>query len=505
VLLEIHLGKAMWWDTLNYEYYTGWAFFHGFGSRFALPGQFQTYLDPQINALYYLLIRHTSPEVEGTTIAALESLSLSLIALLVFRAARKATWTIWQATALGLAAGLVGLLSPTYRSELGSTMSDGLLALPIITAAALLYWPLRSRSATVRLRCALGAGVVLGFTVVIKLTTLAMAVALIVGFGVALAWGRGPQVSTKERVTILGIVGGSSTLVAALIYLPLGATLSQRYQNLFFPYLNSVAQSPLQQPGNFRDPSLVVHGLGNWFHNMVGLVVGTHSLEAGVATQRSPLLIFGAIALLGLLVDDVVRRRSPTSLFLELSALLAFILWSFTVVGYRYVAPLEITMGGLLVFLTLERAGARRLIPSIVAAATIAVAACGGSGANVTREPFGQSFFMFDRSLLSRDAGRHVLMIGGSPMGYLVPSLASGTDVVRVDGNLDQVMSARWWAMVSQHITSSSRSWTVIEVQGGAASSRQSLDRIGVSGSIGGCVSLQAIPIPLEICRLTLG
>jgi hypothetical protein len=505
VLLEVHLGKALWWDTLNYEYYTGWAFIHGFGSRYALPGQLQSYLDPQQNAVYYLLIRHLSPLVEGITVALAESLGLALLALVGFLAARRASWSTWQAAGIGLVAGAAGLLSPIYRSELGGTMGDTMVAAGLIGAAGLLYASLSSADAVIRLRCALGGGVLLGFTLVAKFTTLTSALALLLAFGVALALGRGLRAPVAERVVAFGLAAASSVVVAVALYAPLGLTVWRRYQNPFFPYYNGIAGSPLQQPGNFQDHRFEAHGVVDVLHHLGGLVIGTHSLESGTYLQRSPILVCGAAVLLVLLVDDLWRRRSPTTLLLETATVLAFVLWCTTDVIYRYAAPLEMSMGAVLVVVMIERTGGSRVLVLLAAAAVLVLGALGGQGVQVTRVPFGSSFFDLDTATLTRTVGGHVIFVGGAPTGYVAPSLPAGTDVVRVGGNLTLVMSERWWGLVRSEIEATPRSWSVIEAQGQAQASTAELATIGVVGTIQGCLPLAAESAPLEICHLSIG
>ena len=83
LLVVWQLGRSIGFDTLNYEYSTGFQQLHGFGSAFNLAGQLQTYLQPPLSLFYYLLIRHLSPLEANLAIALFESLAVGLLATLV--------------------------------------------------------------------------------------------------------------------------------------------------------------------------------------------------------------------------------------------------------------------------------------------------------------------------------------------------------------------------------------------------------------------------------------
>jgi hypothetical protein len=344
----------------------------------------------------------------------------------------------------------------------------------------------------------------LGFCVASKVTMLTLVGALILGFGGALLLGRGQLARTKERVISFVVVAVTSFVVAAAIYAPLGLTVLHRYQNPFFPYYNGLARSPLQQPGNFQDHRYAVSSLSEWVHHLAALVVGTHSLESGPFVQRSPLLVLGAVAVVVLLVEDLVQRRSAPLLFLELSVPLAVLAWSGSVVIYRYAAPLEITMAAVLVILVLKRESWPRVVAPLVAAATLALSLLGGGGAPTIRTAFGQSFFTAQPSSLTSGLGTHVMMLGPVPDGYLAPSMRPGTDLVRVGGNLERVMSDRWWSEVRAEILKTPTHWQVIEAAHSKALGDQTLRQLGIDGVLYACSPLSPSPFPTQLCRLSL-
>ncbi len=506
IWLSLDLGKSLWFDTYNYEYWSGWAFFHGFGSALALPGKLQTYLDPQQNSLYYLLISHTSPKTMAVVISGLESLALSTLSFVVYLVARRTRWSMLPAVCFGVAAGVTGFLSPIYRSELGGTMGDTITVVGLVVAASLLFIALSARSVTARLRCSLAAGALLGFCVVAKVTMLMPAVALVVGFGAALLVGRHQLALAKERFVSFVVVAVTSFVVAAAVYAPLGLTVYDRYQNPFFPYYNGLARSPQQQPSNFQDYRYTVNSLSDWVHHLASLVVGTHSLESGTLLQRSPLIIVGALAICALLIEDLLRRRSAPLLFLEISVPFGVLAWSGTVVIYRYAAPIEMAMGAVLVILVLRRDDLPRVVAPLVAAASLVLALLGGGGAQTIRTAFGASYFTSSPAALTGGLGTHVMLLSSVPDSYLVPSMRPGTDIVRVGGklNLELVMSDRWWSQVRAEVLETPQQWQVIEGLHTQADSDQTLRRLGIEGVVHGCKPFSPAPFPTELCQLSI-
>ena len=245
MVISTALGMALWWDTYNYEYYSGWAFLHGFGSRFALPGQLQNYLDPQLNSIYYLLLAHLGPFGESLVVSALEASGPALLAFVVYRAALRWNQRFPASVGLGLAAGALGLCTPLYRSELGSTASDTIITAGLVGGALLLAVALVGSSATARLRAALCGGALLGITMNAKATALPTALGLLGGLLLALLLGRDLIAPMKERLVTWLLAAATSLFVALVVYAPLGIMVWNRYQNPIFPYFNSFVHSSL--------------------------------------------------------------------------------------------------------------------------------------------------------------------------------------------------------------------------------------------------------------------
>ncbi|HEV8064728.1 MAG TPA: hypothetical protein VGP46_07850, partial [Acidimicrobiales bacterium] len=139
ILRVMFAYKRITFDVGNYQFYTGYAEIHGYGSGLSLPGGIESFLDPQINTLYYLLIYYLPPRVAVSAIAAVQSLSIALLGILVWGVARRISSSFYIPILAGLVAAAGAYLAPLSVIETGATSSDALLALFVFAPAALLY------------------------------------------------------------------------------------------------------------------------------------------------------------------------------------------------------------------------------------------------------------------------------------------------------------------------------------------------------------------------------
>jgi hypothetical protein len=504
MVISTALGMALWWDTYNYEYYSGWAFLHGFGSRFALPGQLQNYLDPQLNSIYYLLLAHLGPFGESLVVSALEASGPALLAFVVYRAALRWNQRFPASVGLGLAAGALGLCTPLYRSELGSTASDTIITAGLVGGALLLAVALVGSSATARLRAALCGGALLGITMNAKATALPTAIGLLGGLLLALLLGRDLIAPMKERLVTWLLAAATSLFVALVVYAPLGIMVWNRYQNPIFPYFNSFVHSSLQKSSNFKDRRYSVESLQDWLHHFSGLLLGSRHLESGALLQRSPILALGFLTLCVLFAYDVIRRRHAFSLFIELSTIISYVIWSSTLSIYRYAAPLEIAMASILIVVTLERCERRMFVPWLVAGACAIAIAFGGAGAPVQRSAFANELLQLNVDAL-RAANTGHIVFAAKPSAYVATYLPASTDIVRIGGNLGLVMSDRWWTLATNHIRSTRGSWRILINQHTSAVTETMLANHGLRATITSCLPLGgSYHIEFELCTLHL-
>src|SRR6186713_1238952 len=207
------IGEDVNWDWLNYHEYNVWAVINGRYGIDALPAGFQTYFNPVVYfPVYYL--RHLLPLPYGMMIiGAVHGLNLLLIYFLVRVLLREAA----TASAIG-ASILIAAVGPMTLSEVGTSFSDILTALPILAGGVLILSADRSHHGRYVL-----AGLLIGAAVGLKLTNVVYA---------------------------LGVAAAVGALATGGAW---GLMLWREMGNPIFPLFNAVFQSPELVPTNIMD------------------------------------------------------------------------------------------------------------------------------------------------------------------------------------------------------------------------------------------------------------
>ncbi|MGH9170302.1 MAG: hypothetical protein ACRD0Z_05460 [Acidimicrobiales bacterium] len=503
-----HYGEPMSFDLQNYEFYSGYAALHGFGNGggAALPGQLQTYLDPQVNAIYYLLDTHTSGKV-AAAVAVMQSVSPALLSLLVFFALAR-TATLRFAMTAGYLAGLAAFLAPLYTIELGQSSSDVLLS-PLLFGGAALCFRVLAPAKSVpapsvwrQLRDLALAGVLLGAAAEMKFTLGSLALGVLLGLWVGILVARRVAGWSARRCLALAVTPTvTAAVTATALYLPIGLLLWRRYRDPVFPYWNGVFHSPYLAPGNYRDPMRAAHSAAGAWQHFARLLFGGSTTPNGLFPSgvRSPILWSMLVIVLALLVYDIMRRKRPEALYLETAVVAGFVVWDVVFGGYRYLAPLE--MGAVAILLVLlaplrvprwALLGATTVGLAVGSVFAVATPVLGDVG-------FGPSYFGVEAATFKPLAHAGVVIAGVEPLGYFVPYMPSSTQVVRGQSTLDSVMSSLWWTDVRASIRGSGKHWWVVFQD--PAEAREALRQAGLPVRYSDCRSTGGVA-PARLCRV---
>jgi hypothetical protein len=246
-------GEDVNWDWLNYHEYNVWAVLTGRYGIDALPAGFQTYFNPTVYfPVYYL--RHLLPMPYGLMIiGAVHGLNLLLIYFLV----RALLLNAATATAIG-ASILIAAVGPMTLSEVGTSFSDILTALPIVGGCILILSADEKRYGRYVL-----AGLLIGAAVGLKLTNVVYAL----GAAAAVLAASRPLVATL----CLGLGGAIGAVVTGGAW---SVMLWREMGNPIFPLFNAVFQSPELVPMNIMDwqfmPKGFLDALAYPFYWLVG-------------------------------------------------------------------------------------------------------------------------------------------------------------------------------------------------------------------------------------------
>ncbi len=325
------VGEDVNWDWQNYHEYNVWAVINGRYGLDALPAGFQTYFNPTVYfPIYYL--RHLLPLPYGLMIiGAAHGLNLLLIYFLIRVLLREAA----TASAIG-ASILIAAVGPMTLSEVGTSFSDILTALPILAGCVLIL----SADESHRGRYVL-AGLLIGAAVGLKLTNVVYALG---AAAAVLAAGR-----PLKATLCLGIGGAIGAVVTGGAW---SMMLWREMGNPIFPLFNAVFQSPELVPTNIMDWQFLPHGmLDALAYPFYWLVGDNRSSEYPFRDARfavaTVLIVLGIGRGLITRTDIFTRRDTQFLLFFAVS----YASWLAVFSIQRYAIVLELLCAPLIVLL----------------------------------------------------------------------------------------------------------------------------------------------------------
>ncbi|MEH2622426.1 hypothetical protein V1292_000481 [Bradyrhizobium sp. AZCC 1719] len=404
-------GEDVNWDWQNYHEYNVWAVINGRYGIDALPAGFQTYFNPTVYfPLYYL--RHLLPAPYGLMIiGAVHGLNLLLIYFLVRVLLREAA----TASAIG-ATVLIAAVGPMTLSEVGTSFSDILTALPIVAGCMLIL----SANGSHHGRYVL-AGLLIGAAVGLKLTNVVYAL----GAAAAVLVAARPLLATL-CLGVGGLIGALATGGAW------GVMLWREMGNPIFPLFNAVFQSKELVPMNIMDWQFMPRGLLDALaYPFYWLVGHNRSSEYPFRDARfavaTLLLVFGIGRSLVTRVTIFTQRDIQFLLFFIVS----YATWLAVFSIQRYAIVLELLCAPLIILLISRTLavpfggitqGASSLRVNSVMAATALLIALWSQPGDWFRRPWSNPFNPAIPEQLHQPAN---YLIIDKPLAYVAPLLPS--------------------------------------------------------------------------------
>jgi hypothetical protein len=427
-------GQDIDFDQLNYHFYSVYAFVaHRIGQDVAPAQVMHSYFSPIVYLPFYAMVQWLPPRMVGLGLGALHGLNLWL----VFIIARMVTPAIPRASRIAviIVAVVVSGASPMAMSELGTSMADLLISLPILAGIALLMQAEFRAGRAVWTIATIGlAGAFVGAAVSLKLTgasfALGLAAAALVGWT---SWR--PRIIALLATGLGGAIGFAAC--GGYWYLLMWRT----FRNPVFPYYNTIFRSPDYQTAYpLFDAHYIPHSILEALRLPFFWVrTQTSTTEAPFRDIRFTLLIILGIAALA--VRGALRRRAsaptlrpqPSGLRLITFMVVAFAFWMYEWSIQRYLVPLELLMGPAIV-VVLQWTGFFDVVRgrALMAAGALGALVC---VATVRSPDWGhigwrQSWYEVHPPETSGEHPVYFLVQG--PLSFTVPSLKPGATAVGV-------------------------------------------------------------------------
>ncbi|GAA2160567.1 hypothetical protein [Pedococcus bigeumensis] len=358
-------------DLLSYHYYYSWLFFHG-GVGQADPEPFSNrYLNPLAEFPWFLLDAALSPRASTAAIAAVAGVNLALVRRITLSLGTAVT--VSGRTLMSLAAMLLAATGAMFSMELGMSLADVVVSIPML-GALLLALSASKPEAPGRRSAALlmGAGGLAGVAVGAKLTMVVYAVALALGVLVI-------TIARRSAWPVIQYAAGGIaglTVAAGWWYWSVWKATG----NPVFPYYNTVFKSPLWGSTDLHDARYKVRGLADALQFPVYMAQGTRRvLDVPVRDVRwSVLAVIISAAVLVVVVRALVHRRGPAV------SLAHLLFWTFFVVGgllwlnqfaiARYAVTTELLTGPAILLALLAIVHRARVVASVGAVLALAMA-----------------------------------------------------------------------------------------------------------------------------------
>jgi len=441
--ISLALGQDANWDLRNYHWYNPYAFLTG-----RLPvdlgvAHVATYYNPLLDVPVYLI----GSVVPACVVGALLGFVHGLNFLLLYAIARRVMPVLGShnySRALAGLVALIGMLGGGHLGMVGTTYNDNIVSLGVLGAMLLIVrhadvlFAGRSTVPTrADLACLVGAGLLTGAVVGLKLPTAIFAVGLCAAL-LCVAGG-------FQRRIALAFVFGVAVLVGfAVTGGPWMWVLWRDYANPLFPYFNTFFNSPMGVDNNYRDLRFVPD---NWAARLFFPVVfSLNPFAVGELTFRDYRVVaaFGALLLTGVLVvAGCVSRRSflaplpAASRYVIAASVLSYLPWQLVFGIYRYIVTLEM-LAPLLLLVTVAAwpAPARARMAGIglvLALVTVFV-----QRAEWSHEPWQDGPFVTATPPPIPQPDRALALISGmDPVGYLVPFFPPQIPFIRIQGFLN--------------------------------------------------------------------
>jgi len=500
-LVSLHLGQDANWDLQNYHFYNPYALVTDRLDWDIAPAQLQTYHNPLADLPFYWAVR---ADVQPQWIAVLLALPAGIAAFFLFLSLQRLF------SGLGVGRGrlhaalalLIGVTGAAGVPLIGTTTNDWPGAMLIVIA----IWLLLKSSLMVgreKLLVIAFAGLISGIAAGLKLTTAFYAASLCLTLLLTVRPFRAQAIARAAAFASLALIGFTVTA---------GFWLWRMYSefgNPFFPYFNDWFRSPwwdFTALSSGYAPSTPLEWLRfpfRLFRYNAG-VVG----ELAFRDWRVPLALCAAIVFLAMLTWGSFRPRReglrPEETcgwqFLAVFWLVAFVLWTFEHAVHRYIIPLELFSGAILIMIVLRFLPARAQIAAALVVTGVVIAKTAYPAA--PRVPFGQHFF--EAKVPKLPANTLVLLVEDAPLAYVIPFLDPSARFAGANNNLVQPGQRNLMARKIARVIKEHRG-PLFALQSPHALGEEALSGYGLAERTGTCRTIDTnMPTqPMKLCELT--
>jgi hypothetical protein len=423
-LFALYAGEDINWDWQNYHDYAGFALLNGRFDVDVAPGGFQSYLNPLVYVLPYVLRHGVGAPWWGVVLGALHGLNLALIYWTARNLLDEKTGLLGALAAVAIAA-----CGPMTLSEVGTSFADIQTSLPIIAGVALMFadGSQGQGQPQTQTRRLLFAGLLMGAATGLKLTN----ATFLIGAGISLLLLARPLRALLWFGTGSGIgMLGTGGAWAFKMWRDFGSPL--------FPFYNTIFRASEAPLAPIVDTRFMPHGILDALAYPFYWLIGQHpSSEWPFRDPRFALVIVLMALVLGTSAwrkAELLRARDRRLLFFFWGS---YIPWLLAFSIQRYALPLELLSAPLIILLVtrlaealhIERAEApRAAVPAAIIVTTLAIVLW-SQPTDWMRRPWSDPYRPQLAESLQAPA---TFLLLQKPLGYIVPLLPEGSRAYQI-------------------------------------------------------------------------
>lgn len=430
MLLSYGQGQDLNWDLLNYHFYNAYMLVDGrFVSDVHAAGV-QTFLNPLADLPFYAAVRLGIPPIAFfLTLSATHGLALFLVHKIAELIVAPASPVV--SLAAGVIAATTAAFGAGFQSELGTTLHDNTLAVPLLGAVWLVLREASQPSSSLR-PIALAGGLA-GAAAGMKLALAPLCIGLTLS---VVALPGAPRLRITRSALFCGLVGVGVLLTAGYWMV----LMQHHFSSPLFPFYNAIFQSPFAPLTNFADarflPETVKEAI---FYPYYWLSRQRTVTEAPFRDGRiaTAMLWLSSMATYLVLALPRFKEMTPLTNLRPLTALVLFwggsyVVWLGMFSIYRYAIALEMLSVVIVLGVAARLSGGGLRMLSLVLPFSVLLNLL-AAPPDWGRIPWSESYFGVDTASLERYRGATILM-WDLPNGHLAPFFPREARFVRIGG-----------------------------------------------------------------------
>ena len=487
--LAIYLGKDLNWDLRNYHYYNGYAFLKDLSFYNIAPAQVQSFFNPFLDVLYYVLISKLPQYLVAFLLGFLQTFNFWFLFLISFHFLEILPFK--KRFFLAFFSSILSLYTPIFLSELGGTMGDSLLSSLVIFS---LYCFMVAKNSIFLFF----AGFLLGLISGLKYTFMTYSLVLVLVF---ILFNRREFLRLKFFSIVLGLFFGFLVSDGYWIFL-----LYKNYKNPFFPFFNHIFKSPYVIESSIKDPRWVVQNVREYFMlplHFFGIKYKEIS-ELSFCSPSVPVALFFSI--LYIISSVFLKKRNlyeKKLLFLSVFYVFSFALWGYYFSYYRYVIVLEILSPMLILFFfffVLQNVPFWRNLLTIVFVLLLFITT---KIPNWGRYPWDtKDYFGVRPSAAFQVHNALILMTSYDAFSYIIPYFSGDNRFVRLESLMNYIVTALWWQKIDNIIFHSKKTRYLLCPFNYISSSQKILSKYNLKILSSSCQTISTYLDQFSFCRL---